>query len=378
MKDWIKKVLSVGVRGLEKKVDRQHQETEKLLKEIERREIRNAKAIKSIRKTVKAEFRRRDIWALKAEEVKRLAAGKKIWVIKCPAPDSDNKYRWGDYAFSVTMKRYLEAQGFYVIIDCYEDWYCNVNADVVLVLRGLYDYHPDRRNEKCRYILWEVSHPELVQEEEYQLYDLVYVNSVPYAEKLKEKISVPVKPLLLCADTQLFYPGEEEIQYDRVFVGNARGVRRKAVACCYDNDIELDVWGGGWKNFFDEDGSVHFHGQIENQKLPDVYRRSRVILNDHWDDMREYGFVNNRIMEALCCGNPVLTDYSEIYEELFGDALEYYKDEDDFRVKLCEIEQNEGQIRQKVRDFWPVLKEKYSFAARAEQLRKDYEELCGI
>lgn len=369
-------MLPVLTRHLERKIDGQYQETEAQLKKIDLKEYRNGQAIKAIHETVKEEFRRRDIWALRAAEVKRLAGGKKIWVIKCPAPDSDYKHRWGDYSFAVTLKRYLEKQNFYVLIDCYEDWYCDVNADVVLVIRGLHSYHPDRRNEKCKYILWEVSHPDLVQEEECELYDLVYVNSIPYAEELRKKVHVPVKPLLLCADTELFYPSEEEKRYDRVFVGNPRGVRRKVVAWCDDNGIELDVWGNDWDSLFSGSKSVHFHDQIENDRLPELYRASRVILNDHWDDMKEYGFVNNRIMEALCCGNPVLSDWSEAYSELFGDVLVFYEDEEDFKTKLCEIDKNEEEIRRKIRGFWPVLQKNYSFEARAKEMRQDFEKLC--
>lgn len=376
MKEWIKQVLSADIQELEKKVDRQQKKTGKQLKEIDLKVYRNGKAIEAMRTAVKEEFRRRDIWALRDAEVQRLAAGKKIWVIKCPAPDSEYKYRWGDYSFCMTLKRYLEKEGFYVVVDCYEDWYCNIDADVVLVIRGLYPYHPDRRNTKCKYILWEVSHPEIVSMEEYDLYDLVYVNSVSYAQKLENQVHVPVLPLMLCADTDLFFPGEEEIQYERVFVGNSRGVRRKVVSCCYDNGIELDVWGDGWEPLLDKDGGVRLHGPIANEKLPELYRASGVILNDHWDDMKEYGFVNNRILEALCCGAVVISDYNKSYEKLFGDVLVFYEDEEDFLTKIEKIRENEEEIRQKVRAFWPVLKKEYSFAARASQLHSDYEKLC--
>ena len=56
-----------------------------------------------------------------------------------------------------------------------------MNADVVLVLRGCEFYRPDRRNTKCLYIMWNISHPEMVTQEEYQLYDIVCVGSRHYA-----------------------------------------------------------------------------------------------------------------------------------------------------------------------------------------------------
>jgi hypothetical protein len=44
-----------------------------------------------------------------------------------------------------------------------------------------------------------------------------------------------------------------------------------------------------------------------NEELGELYSRSRATLNDHWADMRAYGFVNNRIFDALACGLPVIS-----------------------------------------------------------------------
>ena len=32
------------------------------------------------------------------------------------------------------------------------------------------------------------------------------------------------------------------------------------------------------------------------------------MLADHWDDMREHGFISNRIYDALACGAVVVSD----------------------------------------------------------------------
>ena len=38
---------------------------------------------------------------------------------------------------------------------------------------------------------------------------------------------------------------------------------------------------------------------IENSQIPDLYRSAKATLNDHWKDMLDYQFVNNRIFDAL-------------------------------------------------------------------------------
>jgi len=47
---------------------------------------------------------------------------------------------------------------------------------------------------------------------------------------------------------------------------------------------------------------------IPNEELPAVYASVGVLLNDHWQTMRERGFVSNRLFDALACGTPVISN----------------------------------------------------------------------
>ena len=48
------------------------------------------------------------------------------------------------------------------------------------------------------------------------------------------------------------------------------------------------------------------------------------MLNDHWSDMREHGFVSNRIYDALACGSLVISDDLPEIEKSFGEAVVTY------------------------------------------------------
>ena len=91
--------------------------------------------------------------------------------------------------------------------------------------------------------------------------------------------------------------------------------------------------------------------------------------------MREEGFINNRILEALSCGRPVLSEYSEEFEKLFGDSLVYYHDEEDFFEKIKWLEEHAEEQKEKVLAIWPKLQEEYSFAARAKEQDEIVKEL---
>ncbi len=347
-----------------KELEKENKKQSKLLQE-------NSQALKNLQEQINQEFQRRDDWKKRPAENRKLAKDRPIWVIKCPAPDSEKKVRWGDYAYAVALKRYLDRMGKYTVIDLYEDWNCEEDADVVLVLRGREFYRPDRRNEKCLYIMWNISHPEMVTEEEYQLYDVICVGSLHYVKELQKKITVPVVPLLQCTDTELFYPDQEAEKHrgkDYLFIGNSRNVARPCVLWAAKDKLPLKIWGAGWKAMLGPDKTMVQDVFIENSDIPALYRSARVTLNDHWKDMLDYQFVNNRIFDALACGLPVISDCCDELREIFPDAVLYYSNKEEFQKCVAQLENDYDAIKARVDAQWPMIKEKYSFEARAREL----------
>ena len=78
------------------------------------------------------------------EDRRRLADGRQIWVIKAGFPNEPVKKYWSEYAFSNSLKKYLERLGYYVVIESCDEWYDDETADAVIVLRGHKEYFPLR------------------------------------------------------------------------------------------------------------------------------------------------------------------------------------------------------------------------------------------
>lgn len=93
-----------------------------------------------------------------------------------------------------------------------------------------------------------------------------------------------------------------------------------------------------------------------------------MTLNDHWKDMLDYQFVNNRIFDALACGLPVISDCCDELREIFPDAVLYYSNKEEFENCVKMIETDYDAIKAKVDAQWPMIQEKYSFEARAKEL----------
>jgi spore maturation protein CgeB len=65
-----------------------------------------------------------------------------------------------------------------------------------------------------------------------------------------------------------------------------------------------------------------------------VYSSAGVVLNDHWDDMRDQGYVSNRIYDALASGAVLLSDDVPGLRERFGDAIATYTTDDELRGQV--------------------------------------------
>lgn len=319
------------------------------------------------------------------EDRRKMAAGKEIWVIKAGFPNEPVKKLWSEYAFSSSLKKYLERLGYYAVVESYDEWHEGGEADVVIVLRGHKEYFPARKDRDCVYIMWNLSHPSTITDEEYNAYDLVCIGSEIYAGKIEKRLHVPVKVLPMCADTELFFPDEcesTEREYDWVFVGNSRFVKRKSVVWSIAHGIPLKIWGANWEKVLPEWAEYVVAENIPNDELPKLYRNAKVTVDDHYEDMALNGFVNTRIIEALSCGLPVISDYSDALDSMFGDAVLCYRNESEFAVQTKRIFEDYDEVKKKVRKLWPVIRENYSFEARAVQLQnfsteiREYGRVC--
>lgn len=314
------------------------------------------------------------------EDRRKLANGKEIWVIKAGFPNDENGKKFSEYAYARTMKKYLEMINKQVIVQAYEQWNEDVSADVVVVLRGNRVYEPDRRQKDCIYILWVLSHPDQITVEEYNSYDLICVGSIKesFIESLKEKVYVPIETLLMCVDSELFHPGKDpygEKEYDWIFVGNSKWIKRKSVMWSLKHNVPLKIWGKDWGKIDPEILKHVVSDHILNDDLPELYRNAKITVDDHYDDMSKNGFINTRILEALCCGLPVISDYSEVMPQMFGDSILYYTDEKSFVEQIQYAKEHYDIVKKKAMDISKHIRNEYSFMSGVTKLIQFAERL---
>ncbi|GAB2880762.1 glycosyltransferase [Nocardioides pacificus] len=291
------------------------------------------------------------------------------WAIDLASPAGPPGERWGDTHFARALAQALEARGQQVAIDAREARHRPTRDldDVVLVLRGLDRVHP---RPGALNLEWVISHPDLVDAEEAAAFDLVYAASLSWAAEVSASWGVPVAPLLQCTDPALFHPGrgEQESGPAVLFVGNSRGVFRTSLRVARAAGADVTIYGGGWAQFLPDPTSIKAT-HVDNREVGGLYASAGVVLNDHWEDMRRFGFISNRLFDAAACGARVVSD--EIAGlEVFGGLVQTFTGEDDMARLLAERDQRFPDAAERIRIAAQIAAE-HSFDHRAETLLED-------
>ena len=293
--------------------------------------------------------------------------------IKTPNPKIE-RY-WGDYFFAIALKKSFQRYGFNVFIHERDDWYDNdVKADINIVLRGLIEYKPtfDEIN-----VMWNISHPDMVTPEEYELYDICFISSEKYAIDLNYKVNTPVKPLLQCTDPDVFYPSrQDDLAEDVLFVGITRGVYRQIVKDVMQTDFDVSIYGKCWDEYVDE---KYIKGDfIPNSELYKYYSSCKILLNDHWEDMRDWDFPSNRLFDALACGTFVISDKIPSAETLFEGNIVTYDDADDLNKKIEYYLTHEEERKEKAQKGREIVLKNHTFDNRVDTIINSLKDMSKL
>ena len=133
----------------------------------------------------------------------------------------------------------------------------------------------------------------------------------------------------------VFYPDPSpELAHDLVYVANSRDVLRPIVRDLLPTDRDLAIWGANWDGLIDTTYVVAEH--VPNDELRKVYTSAKIVLCDHWDDMREHGFISNRIYDALACGAIIVSDDVIGLGERFDGTVSTYRTRDELHQLIVE------------------------------------------
>jgi len=286
------------------------------------------------------------------------------FAIKIPCPEEKQKLEWGDYHFAYSLGKAFERLGHHFRIDFLDNWKSDpLPNEIVLVLRGLSGYIPE--NNKIN-LMWLISHPADVKISEMLKYDHIFIASEKYSREISHDLNEKCTTLLQCTDPEVFNTLDNSLPklYDVLFVGNSRNIYRPLVQEAVKKGVNLSVFGKGWEQFIPKS---YIKGEnIINSELGFHYCSSRVVLNDHWEDMKNYGFISNRITDVLSCGIPIISDFVSDVPVGFEKYIYFLKNKNELLTAINSALSEPIEIQEKRRKFAKFIHEKHSFYNRAK------------
>lgn len=298
------------------------------------------------------------------------------WAIQIATPAGLKGREWGDLHFARSLAAALERRGQHVGIDFRDARGRESQAfdDVVLVLRGLDEVtpRPGRVN-----LLWVISHPELVSEQECRRFDRVFAAATSWSRRMSDAWRMPVVPLLQCTDPELFHPGRRDAtqRSEILFVGNSRKVVRPSVRGAMNHGHAVDVYGADWHEYVPP-AWIKADG-VANTEVGALYASAGVVLNDHWDDMREQGFLSNRLFDAVACGARVVSDPVEGIDDIFRGSVQTFRSDGELDRLLSADWETAFPDECTRRETAGYIAREHSFDARAGQLLEHVTDLRG-
>lgn len=292
------------------------------------------------------------------------------WGLRSPANGGEVGDLWGDTHFLRSLGRGLAKLGQEVVTFRHGAHSDPATAydDVVLGIRGLDQIAPVPGKIN---VLWVISHPDLVTPDELRGFDLVYAASAPWAARMTARAGRDVKVLLQATDADLRADMSSPVGDGShpLFVGGAprdrgRPIVEAAVAC----SLPIAVYGPYWEGKIPD--GLHLGSYVPNTQLMQLYRDHGLVLADHWDDMRDEGFLANRLFDAVASGARVVCDPIAGLE-LFEGAVQAYTSESELAFLCSAAGRDRFPDEASMARIADRILAEHSFDSRAELLLRD-------
>jgi hypothetical protein len=282
---------------------------------------------------------------------------------------------WGDLPFGRALQRALARRGWASTLHVFEDrdGASARRADVALHVFGARAPEP-REGQPA--MLWVISHPDRISSRLADRYPVVFAGSDLFASLLAERTTARVVPLHQATDPDRFHPEPGGPAHEILFVGSSRGFRRRILADLAGTSHEVAVYGGGWTD--ELLGPHRLTGEwIPNDQLRRWYSAAGIVLCDHYDEMRDEGFISNRAYDALASGAFVISDRVPGIEAEFGRGLVTYGDPAELHALVDTYLGDPERRRREAAVGRESVLARHTFAHRVDTILEEVARLSG-
>lgn len=212
-------------------------------------------------------------------------------------------------------------------------------------------------------------------DDDWQNFDVIAVASPTYAAELN-RAGIKAVYVPQFTNPEKFYPAPDPaLASDILFVGS-NWHDRTSLRYALEAGFTVAVYGYNWQGIVPPE--MYKAPYIANTELNRYYSSAKIVLNDHRPDMKDFGFVNNRIYDATAAGALVISDYMPEIETAYGDAVPMYKNKEELAGLLRYYLTHEEERQALAAKARRITLEKFTNAAAARAVLKAARTSCPL
>lgn len=212
-------------------------------------------------------------------------------------------------------------------------------------------------------------------DDDWQNFDVIAVASPAYAAELN-RAGIKAVYVPQFTNPEKFYPAPDPaLASDILFVGS-NWHDRTSLRYALEAGFTVAVYGYNWQGIVPPE--MYKAPYIANTELNRYYSSAKIVLNDHRPDMKDFGFVNNRIYDATAAGALVISDYMPEIETAYGDAVPMYKNKEELARLLEYYLAHEDERLALAAKARRITLEKFTNAAAARAVLEAARASCPL
>lgn len=212
-------------------------------------------------------------------------------------------------------------------------------------------------------------------DDDWQNFDVIAVASPSYAAELN-RAGIKAVYVPQFTNPEKFYPAPDPaLASDILFVGS-NWHDRTSLRYALEAGFTVAVYGYNWQGIVPPE--MYKAPYIANTELNRYYSSAKIVLNDHRPDMKDFGFVNNRIYDATAAGALVISDYMPEIEAAYGDAVPMYKNKEELARLLEYYLAHEDERLALAAKARRITLEKFTNAAAARAVLEAARASCPL
>ena len=302
-----------------------------------------------------------------------------------------NWLSWGDYILGQDMKSGLERLG-YSVQPAYMDNFYPSGAEkssVDIYMHGFVPFNPPVNPGKINVLylyypletanmdkfknLKHTAEPDWMSlQTELWDFQLAAVASPGYQKKL-EKFGIKTVFVPQFTDPKkFFYEYDKNAAYDILFVGRP-GYERISALWAMENGFDVALFGEGWEG--KAPAEMVKGTYIDNKELHKYYASAKIVLNDTRADMKQAGFISNRVFDVTASGGFLISDYMPEIKEFYGDSIPMFNSKEELKQLLEHYLAHPEERKEKARQAQEITLRHFTNEAAAKTIMDAVQEL---